>query len=505
MAKYYLDDEFLVKYFLDNFKKAKFFKRDQFKNEIKDKVKELIENEKKIKEALSKSTTRGFIPKSQQKKIDIIHELWEALIREAIYCLRAQDPKDPNIFKQDFGIIEIKEYFEKFSAFEEVLYGTDRYYRDHSLHVIRVFFLGFYLLISSFSEKSEFEINFKSIKIFNSKLIREDLISIDEKQAIWTIIALTHDLGYPIEKIDEINEKITGLIQYYGPSGIEEFKYHLPLQNQFLNDFILKFISSKLAQKEKEDEFYTVIQNKYYLKFAKAFENFNHGIMSCILLMKHLVYFKESDYSHSRLNFLNERDAIQFSIRRTILRSIASHDNQDIYHVYPNNFLFMLTFCDDLQEWDRPRIAHRFQQSDDIIVKNFNLKEIFFEKHLNFPEIPKISKDILKSFARSIKKYIKLFRSGPDSENRSFTFKYSIVLKNITGEIIEIFTFEYPPQKSPNINIPILNNTNKDYIETFLNFVQKNYDINIEIEDLLKGINKALQSKFYKEEKGIFT
>jgi len=46
--------------------------------------------------------------------------------------------------------------------------------------------------------------------------------------------------------------------------------------------------------------------------------------------MKHLVYFKESDYSHSELNALDERDAIQFFIRRTILRSIASHDNEDI-------------------------------------------------------------------------------------------------------------------------------------------------------------------------------
>lgn len=504
MTRSFLDDEFLIQYFLDNFKKAKFLKREPFKNQIKKNIKNLIDNEKKIKKTLSKSTLKGFIPKSQQIKIDIIHELWELLVKEAIYCLRDEDPKDTNEFKQDFGIIEVKEYFENFSDFEEVLYGTDRYYRDHSLHVIRVFFLGFYLLSSNLSEKSEFRINFESIKIISSDLIGEDIISIEEKQAIWTIIALTHDLGYPIEKIDEINEKITGLIQYYGPSGIEEFKYHLPLQNQFLNDFILKFISSKITQKEKKDEYYTAIQNKYYLKFAKAFEKFSHGIMSCILLMKHLVYFKESDYSHSRLNYLKKRDAIQFLIRRTILRSIASHDNEDIYHVYPDNFLFILTFCDDLQEWDRLRITHRFQQSDNIIVASFNIKEISFEKHLNFPEIPKINEDILNIFGRSIKKYIKLFRSGPDSENRSFNFKYNLILKATTGETIKIFTFEYPPQKSPCIKIPVLNKTTKDYIETFLNFVRNNYEINEEIKDLLEIINAELENKFNKKEKDTY-
>ncbi|KKL64916.1 hypothetical protein LCGC14_2160210, partial [marine sediment metagenome] len=416
MSTNYLDDEFLIQYFLDNYKKAIFLKRKAFTNDIKERLKELLANEKKIKETTSKATWKGFIPKSQQIKIEIIHELWELMLKEAMYCLRDQDPEDPNEFRQDFGIIDVKKYFEKFSEFEEVLYGTNRYYRDHSLHVIRVFFLGFYLLTSLLTEKNELQINFESIRIFHSELVNDLTISIEEKQAIWTIIALTHDLGYPIEKIDEINDKITGLIQYYGPSGIEEFKYRLPLQNQFLNDFVLKFISSKLTQKEVKEEYYTVIQNKYYLKFAKAFENFSHGIMSCILLMKHLVYFKESDYSHSRLNSLNNRDAIQFLIRRSILRSIASHDNQDIYHVHPNNFLFMLAFCDDLQEWDRPRITQRFQPSDNIIVKSFNSNIISFEKHLNFPEKSPFSEDDIKNYARSIKKYIKLFRSGPVSE-----------------------------------------------------------------------------------------
>jgi len=498
MVKNYLNDEFLIGYFINNFKKAKFLKRDSVKNQIKVNLKELLENEKKIEESLVKTAEQGFIPKSQQRKVEIIHELWDLFIKEAIYCLRDQDLEDPNKFKQDFGIIEIKEYFEKFSKFEEILYGTDRYYRDHSLHVIRVFFLGFYLLSSKLSDESDFEINFESIEIRSSKCLKRNFISIDEMQAIWTIIALAHDLGYPIEMIEKINKKITGLIKYYGPSGIEEFKYHLPLQNQFLNDFILKFISSKLTQKEKEDEYYTVIQNKYYLKFAKAFENFSHGIMSCILLMKHLVYFKESDYSHSRLNFLVERDAIQFLIRRTILRSIASHDNQDIYHIFPNNFLFLLVFCDDLQEWDRPRITHRFQPSDNIIVKSFNLKEIFFEKHIKFSEKSNIDEDVLKSFARSVKKYIKLFRSGPDSESRPFDFKYSILVKNDAEEFEKIFVFEYPTQKLPKIEIPSLNNTHQELIGIFLDFIQKDYKINDEIEHLLHLINKELQKKFKK-------
>ncbi len=459
--------------------------RPQFKKEVKKTIKELLENEKTIKKETSGKSWKGFVPKSQQKKIEISQRIWELLIKEAIYCLREKDPKDPNEFKQDFGIIEIKDYFQKFSDFEEVLHGTDRYYRDHSLHVIRVFLIGFYLLNESLTDDPKKIINFNKIDIIPGRLSNEFSIFPEEKQAIWTIIAFTHDLGYPIEKIDKINSKITGLIQYYGPSGIEEFKYSLPLQNQFLNDFILKFISSKLIKKEEPDKYYTVIQNKYYLKFAKAFENLGHGIMSCILLMKHLVYFKESDYSHSRLNHLNSRDAKQFLTRSTILRSIASHDNDDIYHIYPNNFLFLLTFCDDLQEWDRPRLAQRFQQTDNVSVTEFSLKLIHFNKHFNLPEAD-IKSDILVSFSRSVKKYIKLFRSGPESQKREFTFKYSIILKTKKGGDVELFTFEYPPESAPKINIPILDDDKINYLDVFLDYIQN--EANIKIEGLIKQI-----------------
>lgn len=485
----YIEDINLFEEFLNMFSKVVFIKREDNKKIIKQHIKDLIKNEKSL---LTKKSFNGFIPKQQHQKITLINDLWEVLLKEAIYCLRDEDSKDINEFKQDFGISEIKEYFEKFSDFEEVLYGTDRYYRDHSLHVIRVFFLGFYLLV-----KGGKDLNFDLIKIFQSKYIKIP-IKIEEKQAIWTIIALTHDLGYPIEKIDRINKKITSIIQYYGPSDIQEFQYHLPLQNQILNDFILKFISSKLFKILKENNengmnyrFHTVIQNKYYLKFAKAFENFSHGIMSCILLMKHLVYFKESDYSHSRINSMDERDAKQFLIRKTILRSIASHDNEDIYHIFPNNFLFMLSFCDDLQEWDRPNLDQRFSQKDEkIAISDFNSEKISFSKHFVLEHL-EINKDLFEVFSYRIKKYIKLFRSGPNSNKRSFTFTYTEVVGKNNKDTLSLLKFQYPPNSQPIISIPILSE-DKNYLSIFLEFIEDKF-ISEEIDELIKELDSKFQ------------
>ncbi len=234
----------------------------------------------------------------------------------------------------------------------------------------------------------------------------------------------------------------------------------------------------------------TVIQNKYYLKFAKAFENFSHGIMSCILLMKHLVYFKESDYSHSNLNALKERDGKQFSLRKTILRSIASHDNEDIYHIFPNNYPFLLTFWDDLQEWDRPRIPTRFQESEKILVNRFDTRIISFEKHLILSKDSKITKDHFINFARNIKKYVKLIRSGPDSHKRTFTFKYDLKVK-IEGQLFELFTFQYPPDDDPIVHIPLTNST-EDLIKLFLELVRANYVIDGIIPELVDKLNSLL-------------
>jgi len=490
-----LSDKMLIKSFKESLDNAKFITRKPIKKKIKENLKVLLELEIKIEERRSKQEDIGFISKELQSKIDVIHKLWELLIKEAIYCLRDRDSEDVNAFKQDFGIIEVKEYFEKFSKFEEVLYGTDRYYRDHSLHVFRVFLLGFHLLNHELYPGLEINIIFKSIEIPHSVQLKNVSISPEEKQAIWTLIALSHDLGYPLEKIDKINDKIRKIIEYYGPSGIEEFKYHLPLQNQILNDFILKFISSKLIQDNTESKFLTVIQNKYYLKFAKAFENFSHGIMSCILLMKHLVYFKESDYSHSFKNPLDERDAKQFLIRKTILRCIASHDNEDIYHIQPNNFSFLLTICDNLQEWDRPRITHRFEHPTEVIINNFSMNEISYEIQFQSSEVFEFSLESMKTFARMIRKYIKLFRSGPKSEKRPFTFILSLSIKKNSDTKFPILLFNYQPNTNPEVYIPLIKNEKNNYLESFLNFIE-NGDDSEEIINLVKSINNNLKEKF---------
>lgn len=373
-----------------------------------------------------------------KKKRIVFQRLWPHFVRNAIRLLRNKDKRDKGVLKVDFGVKSLTDYFKEFSNFEEILYGIDEYYRDHSLHVFRVYLLGEYLIRKYLN-------GYKSIKILNSpEGISE--VDIKEKEAIWCIIALCHDLGYPLQKLDELNKKLVKILEYFGTSNFNPLRYGLPLEGIILDKFILKIISSRITKELKIH-----LQSKFYAKYSNAYEKLNHGVMSCILLMKNLVYFKETDYEfifEEGFNSSNEtaenensykEDARQFIIRREILRSIASHDNEDIYHIFMNNFPFLLIICDELQEWSRPSSTRRLLYSLDernkeiIQILNFNenVIEILITHNFSENELQDYS---IKKFRR----FIRLLRSAFHSYKRTFDFKLIIANR----ENIK-FIFEY--------------------------------------------------------------
>jgi len=288
---------------------------------------------------------------------DKYHFLWKDMLSDAISFLKYNDRREFNntnhvVREKDkiaFGVNELYAYYKEYRDFEALLYGADEFYRDHIAHVFRVWFIGNWII-----EKFD-----NSISWDYDKIVKDDtslLISKDEIYAIWCIIALAHDLGYPLDKVNKIKHKINSMMAYFGgiTYGLSDFQ--IPSHHHFINDFILKFIASKLVKIENGSgkiQYKTSVQSKYYLKFSKSFEKYNHGIITCILLMKNLIYFLESDMDLER-TFSETEDARQFYIRREILRAIAGHTSTDIYHLYPNAISFILILADELQVWERP-------------------------------------------------------------------------------------------------------------------------------------------------------
>jgi len=435
-----IKDDVLIKFFCNRImkKKIKFVNEmepfdiyDESIEELRDKDKYKEIDKKKLVEILKDLLIEGKKDEDKAKVLKlqklIFQRLWPHFVRNSIKLLRQKDPRDKGFLKFDFGVKNLMDYFKEFSKFEELLYGIDEYYRDHSLHVFRVFFLGEYLIRESLKGYNEIEI------LNLPKAIAK--IKPEEKEAMWCIIALCHDLGYPLQKLDELNKKLLKILEYFGTSNFHPLRYSLPLEGTILDKFILKIISSRLT-----DDFKIHLQSKFYTKYSNAYEKLNHGIMSCILLMKNLVYFKETDYEfHFREGFILEQeignkeefykeDARQFIIRKEILRAIASHDNEDIYHVKMNNFLFLLIMCDELQEWSRPvshrRVLYPLEDKNKEIIKisEFNKDSIDIEITLNFLE-----NDLMKYSKKKFVKFIRLLRSAVASDSRRFDFKLVVM------------------------------------------------------------------------------
>ena len=171
-----------------------------------------------------------------------------------------------------------------------------------------------------------------------------------EKISIWSMIALTHDLGYPLEKAQGIIDKTKDMMKSFisNPSVSMNLSFN-GVQNN-MNDFVVRFISSKmhevnmLCPKEKasnkgtesnleEKKYVARLQPKYYFKFQKSLEEYKHGILSAIIIYKLLIYFLESDFNINEDYTFDKEESRQFYIRREILRTIAAHTCHDVYHL----------------------------------------------------------------------------------------------------------------------------------------------------------------------------
>ncbi len=375
--------------------------------------------------------------------IDKIKSIWKLIISKSIKCLRYFDEREPFIKNETkrpiaYGVVELSEYFEKYTEFESMLYGGGKYYRDHIVHVFRVWLLGLDCLLDK-----------EGAYLEKIKIHPDFTISNLEKLSIWSMIALTHDLGYPLEKSQSIIEKTKTMMRSFvaNPNITMDLSFS-GIQNN-MNDFVIRFMSSKMHKANQTDDesvnsqistkvsndegrYVARLQPKYYFKFQKSLEKNRHGVLSAIIIYKLLIYFLESDFNVHEDYVFDSEEARQFYIRREILRTISAHTCHDIYHLDMFNFAFLLIMIDDAQEWGRKRISELYvtknsqyefkglvPQFDEGTENKFMVQERFsFGK-----EEEESLKEILQSLGKQSKAYAEIFRDGQDTGKRNFDFE----------------------------------------------------------------------------------
>jgi len=413
------------------------------------------------------------VPLFKQK--EILLEIWPKLIGSAIVYLKSEDIREKyGHDDEDYGVDKLTKTINSFTDFESVFYGADEYYRDHISHMFRVFLLGQRIFTDY--------LKFDDIKI--SKFDSDIQISKNEKEAMWCIIALSHDIGYGIGKIPKVNEKLRSIVEPYNIHNTTNFGFSI--QNQPLYDFVIKFLSSDIKKIESDPinvggitpkpKFINHIQTKYYLKFSNQFEQFGHGIISCILLVKNLVYFLESDFSIEKRAPLDIDDSKHYLIRRTILRSIASHDCDDIYYWEIPQFPFLLTIIDEMQDWGRPSLPDLFHEKvmPKLIVHSFSDKHIQYTQVYDISTVNSHNKEkniisnsfrAMETFYRACTKYRKILRSAV-GEDRNICLILSIEIVDRDEKFIKM-KFEHKGVNNIFVYIDDQRLNWREYLATF--------------------------------------
>jgi len=305
-------------------------------------------------------------------------ELWPKILTDALRKLKQHDRREwdrknrrvsySSFFHEgSLGVTELRNVLESFAKFEGMLYGAspDRY-RDHIAHAFRVWVIGHGILKDPrcFGGLLFSDAILDGRKQDDGQVVPAGEVTPDEWECMWALAALCHDLGYPLSHVERINALARDALRQMGLVHVGDLRFAFTQQMLPFHDAVIRLMASRPVQ--QGDVWSTHLQNKYYLKFLKSFDNLEHGVVSALLVSKALVYFLESDLSQDALGMLSKDDAKQFLVRREILRAVAAHTCQDVYHLRFDTLSFLLYMVDELQCWGRPTLEELQHQAADL-------------------------------------------------------------------------------------------------------------------------------------------
>ncbi|BBF44034.1 hypothetical protein lbkm_2722 [Lachnospiraceae bacterium KM106-2] len=430
---------------------------------------DFLEHKKYLKKRVEELLGELVEADAMNQKIQIATGLWKVLFEASMSYI---DPE-----KQGYN--QLFSYFDEYVEFEELIFASDSFYRDHTLHCLWVYFLGEYICrkpeyYDLFEDNREDESFQNSLKMLFVRLGMEseknvkrfiDATSLAEGfevyyPALRCVSALTHDLGYPLKKIEKINKSIRKVMPYYAINQYEEFSFdYSNLQQHFLQVFLdilsydlgvnlksegVDFLSDLfLMEKEKvvglneeainkltkeqiellreklECRFGGTTNEAIRMAYANDLEAYQHGIMSAYLLMKNVKAFQDLD---SHMDFevklgVDMEGINRWNVKKEILNNIANHTSSN-YRIRKLDKSAYLTFIDELEEFSR---LSRASQSREY-VQEFCTSRIYMDEgwlNIDFTfdneQLDNLNPEI--AFKGRCKRFLTLFDIGKLSPN----------------------------------------------------------------------------------------
>ncbi len=194
-------------------------------------------------------------------------DLWRMLAK---YALR-------DIEKTAKGNDTLYRFLKAATEFEDVLYGLDPYYRGHTLHSLWVYLIGEHILRKPIKDgtsdkciylrenlnwylyndisKDADKYSYPPILVKYSEIKAEILTKVVARytDSTWCLMALCHDLGYSLERLGALNEKVTAVLKFFDISDLEQTGYSLDIEHQYLVSQCLELMAMDVRIVPDED------------------------------------------------------------------------------------------------------------------------------------------------------------------------------------------------------------------------------------------------------------
>jgi len=289
-------------------------------------------------------------------------DLWKELASSAVN----------NIDKDSKGNSTLFEFLEAATEFEDILYGLEPYYRDHTLHSLWVYLIGEYILRELLPHIHD-DLNWylfndieKEKSFYSTVLLKEAIKKEKEickevtkhKDAIWCLMALCHDLGYSLSQLNMLNEKVKNVLRFFDLPNFRHIGYSLDIEHQYIASQFLDLMAMDVRIVPSSDKKDVLIKcyrdDSTYWRLCRGFEKKQHGILSSYLIYKILGIFAEAWVRGTAEEWgLEDEEAKENIIRGDILFAIAQHEFDFAHLNQLSSLADILILADELEEFSR--------------------------------------------------------------------------------------------------------------------------------------------------------
>ena len=351
-----------------------------------------------------------FSSEDQQSKRQVSVDLISILVPRAIAIMFKIKKEEKTLIHN-----KIKDYVSAYKDFEDIIYVThkgDLGYRDHLEHAIRDFCIGIIVLHNTKLNKeidqskiSEFEAAWCLTALFHDfgyPLQKTKKIALTIKKMIGHVKGTDIAFGEIIFdsastiQISKYLEEISRYDMFILHEELEKLKKQkilepykkileaklLPLFSTITSNIVIptSMIPTTTKKQDPEKSLQKIISYslgydpKIYFLILDNLRNYHHGVLSSIILLQMLeshiiprfdrlrkIYEIITNEKWSELNKLYNVDLVY-----EVAHAIALHNlplNEGYLKFKERPLSYLLAFCDEIQDWDRPVGQEMFAQS----------------------------------------------------------------------------------------------------------------------------------------------